>query len=486
MKKSGKIKHCLLASVLFVLSLTACAANPNKRIVTGKSDGVFEANMTVPATAPLDAQIRHSETFTSTDGTAEYVMDLDQKITSQPLPIVEVVPHFFTGEEVKQICDILLGSTEFREQVHEKDPRYSKSELQKKLSWMSEIANSDAMGKLISKEDDSGYDYAEEMDILKRHMQYFTVMLESAPEGNPREVCDWTYKDAGLYVSPSYGDQFIQATTVLGDTEYCVSSVKRDKQDYKNSRLYVELGNSRDYLYKQYLRSKLLRTDKPTREQIDALAQKAQSLLDQMDVGQWQVADVRLEEDAFRDSTEYTVTITALPVLNGISALFDQPIEDLLSKDTNASNYLRTVTTISFSANGDLIYFDMCAPVDVTTVVNEGAATLPMEELLDKAKDHLSLSGVAETSAYYILSLYYDNPVSCKVTLDKVDYGLLRVRKANQDYTYYYIPALAVYGKTGYYDQGTDKEVDPIYIHRDPDKSYCLFWINAVDGSIVR
>ena len=58
------------------------------------------------------------------------------------------------------------------------------------------------------------------------------------------------------------------------------------------------------------------------------------------------------------------------------------------------------------------------------------------------------------------------------------------MKAANKDFTYYYTPTLAVYGTTKYYDKGTDNEVDSFVI-RDPDKSRCLVWINAVDGSII-
>lgn len=484
MKQVRKRLRGALAVVMCFSTLTACAANPNRDAVTSKNDGVFEANMTNPATAPLDEQVHDTGTFTSTDGTVEYVMDLQQQIASDPLPVVEVVPHFFTGEEVKHICNVLLGDTEWREQIHEDDPQYSKSELQKKLKWMTEIANEDAMRTLMGDTGGPDYDFAEEMDTLKRYMQYYTVMLETAPEENPRAVCDWTFKDESLYVSPSYGNKVIHATTYIEDTEYHVYAVERDKGDYKLSSLSVGLGSNRDYLDKAYLYSKLLRTDRPAQEQIEKLSEKAQSLLDQMGLGQWQVSNAEVSEELCGDTAEYTVMIRAVPVLSEAAAIYDQPIENLTSEDANASNYHTASASIYFSANGDLINFDMNSPVDIRAVVNEGAATLSMEELLNRAKDHLALTGIEETRGYYILSRYYETPVTCQVVLDQIQFGLVRVKAANQDFTYYYTPALAVYGTVKYYDKGTDNEVDEPYLEAYA-KSRPLVWINAIDGSII-
>ena len=484
MKQMKKRMCSILAAVMCVSAMTGCAANPDRGAVTSKNDGVFEQNMTVAATAPLDEQLQYTDTFTSTDGTVEYSINLQQQLTSDPLPIVEVVPHFFTGEEVKNICNILLGETEWREQVHEGDPQYSKEEIQKKLKWMTEMANVDAMRSLCLERADESYDFADELDTLKRQMQYYTVQLETAPEEHPRALCDWTFKDEGLYVSPSYGNTVIHATTYIEDIEYSVYSVHRDRNDYKLSSLSVSIGGNRDYLDKEYIYSQLLRTEKPTQEQIDGLMEKAQSLLDQMGVGQWKVSHAEVNEELYGGGSEYTVRIFAVPILNGTPAIYKQPTEALMSEDANASNYHTANVLFSFSANGDLIYFEMQSPVDVTTVVNEGAAILSMEELMEKAKDHLSLTGLEEARDYWLLSMYYETPVTCKVEVDHVEFGLVRVKVADKDFTYYYTPAIAVYGKTQYYDQGTDNLVNNVFVS-DPNESFCLFWINAIDGSII-
>ena len=89
-----------LCGALCLSLLAGCAESPKKDVVTSKNGGVFQQNITVQATAPLDERLTYQDTFTSTDGTVTYTLDLDQELSSQPLPVVEVVPHYLTGEDV--------------------------------------------------------------------------------------------------------------------------------------------------------------------------------------------------------------------------------------------------------------------------------------------------------------------------------------------------------------------------------------------------
>lgn len=229
MKQLKKRLRAGVALGLCLAAMTGCAANPDRGSVIGKNDGVFQQNMTNPATAPVDTEIRYTDTFTSHDETVTYEMELSQRLTSDPLPIVEVVPHFFTGEEVQRVCEVVLGEAQWREQVHEKNPQYSREELQKKIRWMTEISNEQALRELLGYGPD--YNCADDLDILKGNTQRYTVMLETAPEENHRALCDWTFKDEGLYVSPSYGNRVIHATAEIGGREYCVYAAQRDKND---------------------------------------------------------------------------------------------------------------------------------------------------------------------------------------------------------------------------------------------------------------
>ena len=156
----------------------------------------------------------------------------------------------------------------------------------------------------------------------------------------------------------------------------------------------------------------------------------------------------------------------------------------LTSTDSNASNYHMTSAVFQFSANGDLIYFEMTSPVEVQTVVNEGTAILSTEELMGKVKDHLSLTGAQEAYLYGVVESWYQKPISCKIEMNRMEFGLARVKVANKDFTFYYVPAFVVYGSTHFFDAETGEEV--VFPSEETAAAErALVWINAVDGSII-
>ena len=481
-----QIKRCLcgiLALGLCVSAMTGCAANPDKGVVTSKNDGVFEQNMTVAATAPLDAHIQHTETFTSTDGTAEYTIKLDQELTSDPLPIVEVVPHFFTGEEVEHIARVLFGDADFYEREPWENPQYSKAQLQKKINLLSQLANKSALQELYG---GSG-DYEEEIEIIQLYMQRYTTQMETAPDDNPHTPCDWTFKSDSIYSDPAYGSEVIYATVDLGDVNYKIYTSRRDKSDYVQNSLSVQFGDGLGYdsLERDYYIAGLCRTEKPTEEQIAAVKAKAENYLEQMNMGDWYICNTEVDVEQKGAVSQYEIHVTATPVFNGVPALYGQPMGSLTSSDANASNYLMTGAMFIFSANGDLIYFSMAAPVDVKTVVNESAAILSVDELMEKAKTQLSLSGVAAGiglpyGIYDIRQEVFGEDITCKITISEMEFGLARVKVPNTDYTYYYVPALVLYGAADYYGKYSGTYFDTWSV-TDQD----LVWINAVDGSII-
>lgn len=472
-------KQCLAALGVLGLLLSGCVAAPKTQSVTSKNDGAFQANMTIPATAPVEESLDYSVTFPSKDGTVEYALTLSQDLFAQPLPIVEVVPDFFTGEEVQRISRVLLGDVQWRDQVHEGDPQYSQEELRYKIQWMSQLATPEAMADLYGPLEFEGQ-YEEEVNLLKTYIQMYTVMLETAPKENPRDLCDWTFRDASLYVEPSYGDRVIQATTQVGDLEYYVYCTIYDKADYHQNRLYVQLGNNRDYQNYYRLLAKVARTEEPTQAQVETTKEKAQQLLDEMGKDTWRVIDASVDTDNIGSQPMYQIVVKAVPEFLGIPVSGNQPIVNL--NDAEGPGYLNTMAALSFAADGTLIYLDMCCPVKTSQVINEAAATLPMAELLEKAQEQLSLRGLEETRDYFILSNLYDGTVTCQVALTDVEFSFQRTQVANKDFTYYYIPSLSFSGTTRYYDQATGELVED-YV--EPDKVTTLLWLNAVDGTVL-
>ena len=207
-----------------------------------------------------------------------------------------------------------------------------------------------------------------------------------------------------------------------------------------------------------------------------------------MELGQWQIVKTAVETEQIDDISEYTIHVTAAPYLNGCSTLYGQNTGNL--QDAYAATYFMTYAEFVFSANGEIIYFNMDSPLDVIGVHNENVATLPITELLEKCKQQLSFS---DADAYGLPSDIQDEieaatgeKLLCQVSISNFEYGLGRVKVPDSDDNYYYIPVMALRGIAEY----TTEQTGAIYYSNSPIQSDDLYpilvCVNAVDGSIIQ
>ena len=155
-------------------------------------------------------------------------------------------------------------------------------------------------------------------------------------------------------------------------------------------------------------------------------------------------------------------------------------LNNLKSENAYASNYYLSNVSFKFSPNGDLLFFEFQSPVDVSDVLNENTAVLRPADILQKAKETLSLSDIYayDYDGIVDLSRETDVNVGCKVSLNKIKYNLIRVKKPNTDDYYYYVPGYLFGGSIELFDKSTGAILSYF-------EDINLLALNAVDGSIV-
>ena len=137
-------------------------------------------------------------------------------------------------------------------------------------------------------------------------------------------------------------------------------------------------------------RSMLCRAEEPTGEQIAAVVQQAQTMLERMELGDWEIVSTEVEVSNVGAEPEYMINLQAQPIINGVSSILGQP--EKASEDTYAPTYQMTSAHFTFSGHGDIVYFDLASPVDVLDVPNENVSTLSVDKLGEKCMQQLSLS----------------------------------------------------------------------------------------------
>ena len=491
-------KLVILAVCVILTFLTACQRSSDTDMSSIKNDDSFEAaeftdsvdNLdnvqetqpnTVPSSNNPDQLIQYSDSFSSTDNSVEFRINLENSVTSKAMPVVEVVPHYITEEEAQRVAHVLFGNVDFFEADPMLAPKYTKGEILERIQRWSQYTNLEAVGILLGQEDERT------VERLNEAIEELNALYESAPEDSERTPCQWQFQNDSVYTySPeeaasrdqSSDNEAIMATCKVNGINYRFEAVTRNKEDYKLNMLnaYINPGNSPLSIDENIFRARLTRTAPPTEEQIATVQSKAMTMLQEMDLGEWEInrCYVRsLGETIF----EHVICIDAVPVINNVAAA-QQPQITGLSNEAYSSNYYMTEVNFEFSANGDLIRFTMYSPIDVERVINEDVAILGVNTLLDKAKEHLALSN---SQQYGLQDIYgvLNEKLEAYVEINDMRYGLLREKAPDTDDSYYYFPGFILYGTV----QSIDSESKQLYFQSD--ESYPLVALNAVDGTVI-
>lgn len=280
----------------------------------------------------------------------------------------------------------------------------------------------------------------------------------------------------------------IAASVTVNGVPYSFSAAIRDREDYKLSSIYafIQSNDSPLSIDSEIFRARLARTEKPTDGQITAVKEKAELMLEQMELGEWMIDDCCLETTYYGETAEYVIHITAVPVLEGVPILRRTQLNNLKSEEEGASRYYLTDAAFNFSANGDLLYFEMMSPVTVRSVVDAEPQTMTMDELMDTARDYLAgLSDSPFSPRQEIMDRMFRDAgeeVYCRVDVNRMEYGLTRIAVAAD--CYQYIPTLILKGRLEY----CGRDSGEVYLASGEfwlNETANLTALNALDGSVI-
>ena len=481
------------------LSLSACQSTPTQSVVTGKDNRVFLEKAKKTAEIPADTtpeRVQYQEEFTSTDGSVTIRLDIDTELPYRAFPVVEVVPHFLTGEEVHQAALAAFPDASFYEQDPTVENRYSKADLREKIDLWTPYATMEAVQQLYgttyeADEEDNKLALAQIQGNLRR----WNEMLETAPEERPLPLCAWTFQSESHYGLPASGSQAIYAA-VFDDANhlnYNLLAVNRNQKDYRLSHFGTQLGADNTGTDMTALTARLTRTDPPTQEQIEAARVKAQVILDRLEaasLGQWEMTEPTVDTIDGNTATEYRIAFEAVPVYCGMAAMSDQLLMKMIGEEDYAPRYYLPSVQIDYAAAGELIYYNVGSMMDAQQVINENAALMPREELMEKAVSQFRLSdaksGLGIPSAEMIedRETFYKEDIVCEIEITSMRYDLGRIKAPGDDDTYYYTPFFILGGKTSYYgkDSGTLYLTSTDFGGAADQPLICL---NAIDGTVV-
>ena len=502
----------IVSFILCFSILTACAANPEQEVVISKNDGSFDVNVVQSATQPADQveittqNVSFTDSFTSTDGSVNFSMNINEDIVSGAMPVVTVSPHLLSGDDVQRIATALFGDAVFYEQGPLLDEQFSKGELQRKLNLHMPYTNGENLIVLFGAERYTPDYLNTTTDVVKKFVEEWTAAYENAPDENPYGLCQWTFKNSAYYFYSeddiaergvdqlSEGQEEIGTRVQINGIPYSLSATRRDGGAYKINSIHVSItsGTSPMDIEHGFYMAELCSV-KPTDEQVASVQQKAAQMLSQMGMGEWYIdecsVEVHTKEMWQFAEDQYIINVKAVPIINGVPAIRRPQLSNMKNDNVYTSKYALTDAQFQFSANGDLIAFDLDGAIDITETVNDNVATLSMDELMDRVKNHITLS---DAGAYSIsmdtiesLEMDFGEEIICNIDIIKMEYGLTRVKAPNTDDSYYYVPAILLSGTYNYC--GVDTGL--IYFSSEEMSDgpiVSLVCINAIDGSVIQ
>ncbi len=468
-----------LSLIVCLAVLTACAAGPSQSA---------PSRVSFPELDVETAQLQSTQHFSSSDDSVSFQFCIDQEIVALKSASVEVMPRVITSEEMERIARVLLGDVDFYERNPSSKQVFSKSQYQTMLDRLKPYASAEAMASLVDEE----Y-VADQLSYLKETLARIETAMASAPEENPLTPCDWKLKKERIYNDQpwefsgrrlSEDHDWLVATAEKDGMGYTYMVVVSDRGDYKLNRFCFQLGGASvdTHLDRQIYWAQLCCTGQPTESQILTAQNKVLSLLKEMELGQWQISSTEIQTDGTGDTAQYRISIHAVPVLNGIPAIYEQ--DHLPQTWDDTETHVLTRADFLLSPQGDVLDMELDTPLEIRSVSPESEAPLSFPALLALAQEALSRMG----ADHYGLSaneiaLYEERnhePLLCEVSISQAQFGLMRSGKGENN-GYCYTPTLILRCNAQYLGRDSGK----VYYSNEEFGPIPLACINTFDGSVT-
>lgn len=480
----------MLLSIFFIFQLCSCAAkepeapaeteNTIIEISRGGTDG--DVNK-LAASA-----VAYTDRFESADGSVSIEINLeDTSLYEGGFQTLQITPRPFTEEEVRHIANVLFGDAVFYEYIHNREA--TKTELLEQREVLQSFLEGDALKEMLDAENVD--DVAE---LIRKYLDAHKV--EDAPESVERTICDFQYRLWSDYYPGNGGAESfyeIAAQTEVDGIPYHFSAVNNTHMGVRVYSVSVYIcddipwpGNLNEKIYTE----QLLGTEEPTQEQINGVRVKAEKLMEELNMGQWLI-------DSFEtvDMSPYkAIRVTAVPVYNGIPML-RQPQPSSLRGEEGIQNCYYPNLSITFTADGVLMNFEMNTPIEITAVSEEQSPMMSFAELMGSIKTQFS----GYTAAQYTEKFRFGENYHVDALIDRLSlgYDMLPVSQCPTEILEYFgsslwvnngdfflVPAVAVYGNFRASSESPDEA--PFDYRQDWGSGDALFTVlNAANGSMI-
>ncbi|MDO5401501.1 MAG: hypothetical protein Q4F17_11090 [Eubacteriales bacterium] len=465
-------RRTLLLLALMLPALCGCQAQPQSIYITEPAPTygeplVFETALE-GQTQPEDRQAALEASFQSADGTVEFSFHIDQELPAGDLRILEAVPRPITGEDAQKLAQVVFPDCTFYDQEPQSSKLYSKEEVERNIALYTKYSDLSALTELY------GSSAREQSIYVAHYREFWEKQLKKAKKENPHRLCDWEFKPDMYYYDIDQRDENnywteIYALTRKGDVEYLLSANKSTNPKNRHQKLGISVDG--ELLTHQLGWYSLVNGDFPTPDQVDQARERAQNILDELDVGRWRVRNAQLRPSDLVDGM--CIEVEADMLLDGMLIPNRPGMED---------GFAYSGVSMVLNSKAELAYLDLWNPMELKGTVTDRPNLLSLDELFAQAGERLTNATASDRFGHDMFPLHIEEEragerLTCKVDVTKVEYTMARMKAPDDADTFYFYPELTFSGTAGYY--GSETGTCHITCEEAP-----LFSISALDGEL--
>ena len=457
----------LFAGDLFLVNLSVVKADE-----TGALEALFIDELDVEEEGKdltaLQAAEHYNDHFI-TDNDMEVTFNADIIRHGEPEAIVRTSPHTFTAEEVKHWSEVLFDGNP----IYEVNTRKTTGELFELIDQYQNML--DALDPEVEPEL-----YEIRQELYPKEIAIYESLLEDAEDSYEPQEPGWTFKrDAfssayvegrGYDSEDELNEEIRVYSEIDGNTAY-VDCVSRTKEDFV-------LNWFRFWIEDSYQEEQMQET--PEEAQAFVMEQlKEMGLSDR-----WVVKSCTLKHQSDQRNKKKQLSV----IQNGGYYYELEFVSQYAGCETLTQFYMFSdadLTTYPYRnefetlqiqySNGRIVYMDYMNPLEITEEAETDFTVIDYEEA---ATCFLKEIQSAEFCARFY-NQFEQYPLSMRIKVTSIEYGLLRIRTSLQEVQYEMIPAWSFNGRTTSY-YGTETASTPMFGEEE-----FLMAINAVDGSII-
>lgn len=280
----------------------------------------------------------------------------------------------------------------------------------------------------------------------------------------------------------------MEALAVTDVSDYYISVSVENAKKYQRNIISIQACDGTDPVLRDIKTALMCQVTEPTFEQIDAVSEKAQNILNQIGLGEYAIIEAKESPLTYGITPRYAISVKATQVMNGCPVISGQSaitsgVDDLNTESDNEVRYPLTYIRFIFNPSGDLIEFTMEGITDIESVNCDTSESISLDSLCVAAENYLSKLNFDSFDALtgnnaWQLSLFDDVPkeeLRFSVEINDMQFGLAR-QDSSTNNIYEYIPVAMLKGNISCIDSEGN-------VLRECQRALVL--VSTIDGSII-